>query len=147
MAALGLILLSGGTASAAEKKTSRSFFTADSPEVAKKVIAKIKLEDSLRFGVLPPGVNARRTGPASFHADAMGGLMGSVDARFVVKAVRGGSQITEHIRARSLFPIFPTAAGPLHEAAIDIKSAYQRARVRAGVKRVRGPVRRHSSKR
>lgn len=115
-------------ASAWEHRTSRSFRTSDSPSKARNVVSRMTIRDASRFGSLPPGVSARRTGPGTFKASSP---MANVTARVSVTPARGGGSIvTERVTSRSICPGAAAAAGSIHAAATSLRQGYGNARSR-----------------
>ena len=124
------VLAAPATASAWESRTSRSFRTADSPGRARSIVNNMTVRDGSRFGALPPGVSARRTGPGSFKARSP---LASVKAQISVRPARGGGSIvTEQTRARSICPGAAMMANTIHGAATSLRDAYSNASRRTG---------------
>jgi len=119
------LALSPARADAWESRTSRSFRTPDSPARAQAVVSRMSVRDGSRFGNLPPGASANRTGPGIFKARSP---LANVSARVTVQPARGGGSIvTERTSARSLCPGAATMANTIHAAATSLQQAYSRA--------------------
>lgn len=125
---LAVTLLGARASQAWEHKSSRSFRTSDSPARASQVVSNMRVSDAARFGSLPPGVSASRTGPGHFAARSP---IASVRADVSVRSDgRGGSIVTETTRSRSILPCAAAATSAIHGAATSVQQAYSRAAAR-----------------
>ncbi len=109
-------------------RSQKVFHTDDPPELARRVVRLMTVEDGAPGG-LPPGVLAARTGPGHFNAmSPLAGFDSSFDG--VVGDGRGGSWVTEQKTAVSPIPFFSTVATAIHDVATNPQAAYFRARRR-----------------
>src|SRR5688572_6842126 len=105
----------------------RTFHVDDSPDVARRVVNRMTVEDGAPGG-LPPGVFAGRTGDGRFNAISP---VAGFDSQFEVESDgRGGSYVTERKVAGSFIPGMGFVADKIHDAATDPREAYWRARRR-----------------
>mgnify|MGYP001602786001 FL=1 len=109
-------------------RSKKTFHTNDSPELARRVVNLMTVQDGAPGG-LPPGVMAARTGPGHFNAmSPLAGFDSSFDG--VVSDGRGGSWVTEQKTAVSPIPFMSSVATVIHDVATNPAEAYLRARGR-----------------
>lgn len=133
--AAGTLLLLTGIASAKpllpnpwRSTFSRSIRVRLAPRQAQQVVSRMTIKDASTFGMLPPGVWAKKTGAGSFKARTPFAV---VEAKIRVKPDgRGGSVITETSTARSLFPGMALGANMIHGIATSLERAFDQASTR-----------------
>ncbi|OGQ26042.1 MAG: hypothetical protein A2138_19110 [Deltaproteobacteria bacterium RBG_16_71_12] len=109
-------------------RSKKVFHTDDPPELARRVVQRMTVQDGAPGG-LPPGVIAARTGPGHFNAmSPLAGFDSSFDG--VVSDGHGGSWVTEQKTAISPIPFFSNVATVIHDVATNPQEAYFRARKR-----------------
>jgi hypothetical protein len=100
-------------------RSSRTFHVNDSPDVARRVVNNMTVEDGAPDG-LPPGVIARRTGRGHFNAVSP---FAGFDSQFEVRSDgRGGSYVTEHKMAGNPIPVVGRIVGGLANVIHDNKT-------------------------
>lgn len=98
------------------------------PHEAQRVVSRMTIKDASTFGMLPPGVWAKKTGAGAFKARTP---FATVEAKIQVKPDgRGGSVITETSTARSLFPGMALGANMVHGLATSLERAFDKASTR-----------------
>ena len=109
-------------------RSKKTFHTDDPPELARRVVNLMTVQDAAPTG-LPPGVLASRTGPGHFNAVSP---VAAFDSSFdgVVSDGRGGSFVTEQKTAVSPIPFWSSVATVIHDVATNPQEAYCRARGR-----------------
>lgn len=107
--------------------SAKTFHVNDSPDVARRIVNRMTVDDGAPNG-LPPLVVAGRTAPGHFNAMSP---IAMFDSQFEVRSDgAGGSIVTEKKTAGSPIPFFSNVATAIHDVATDPRSAYFRARRR-----------------